>query len=504
MRKEQQKNYFKFYKQRFSTLFAPGLKIWSNGIPTKIDLYQSCANFCKYCYAKEMRDMTLKRNGILQNPLVARLIDMKAFVNYVNKAMKGEKTSMPFIAWALRNKYFMEAGTTGETFQEADYDYHLTDTYFNMMSELGIPIFVNTKMNLLCRDDKYVQLLVNHKAPVLLQPTFTTVDDNVAKVYEPLSPRPSERLRVCKYLNTFPHIKCASYISPFMPSITDANTEDFIGQMLDAGIVGAHLRDFYIQGPIFKSTFWKNYLKENADKLEPFPGGYHVKAQVRLDWMEKAQTIAQKRDKQFVIVGMKTKFFDLDTHYGKLVYDILPKPFQDGIVDFTAIPILRTIKRSKEPQLLLWQYLGYQKGQVNVPEYIRSNEGDINNLMDTTCNCNKSEVEIELEGYDWMVSGLWNGFQETPSGFISEVEGIYPVKENGSYMKDSDGNYIYAFLPQDKTHYLQSDSTDLFKVDAKKMKHPYVDYVDAKGFSKPNRSVLGVSDKFLKNYTVEV
>jgi hypothetical protein len=445
-----------------------------------------------------MRDMTLSRNGILQNPKVARILDIKALINFINKSLRGEETSMPFVSWALRNKYFIELGTTGETFQEADKHFHLTDTFFNITSELGIPIFINTKFNLLCTDDKYVNMLINHKAPILIQPTFTTTDDKLGRLYEPLAPLPSARLKLIRELGKYSNIKFAAYISPFMPGVTDLDTEKFITDIVDAGIIGAHLRDFYIQGQTFNNLFWKKYKLENADSLEPFPGGYHVKSSVKVAFMEKAQAIAVKKNPLFRIVGMKTKMFDLETHYGKLVYDILPDSFKEGIVDFTIIPILRAIKKNRNtPQLLLWDNLGYDYNKIKLPPNIRTNEGDINNLMDWGCNCNKSEVEMIIKGDVWINHGLWNGFDKEPSGFIKEMEGVYPVKAKGEYLKVGD-NWVYAYIPSSYEHLLRTNSEQLllFTPDKKTLVQPYVDEKDTKSFLIAKRP-KDTSDKWL-------
>lgn len=491
--------YYHWYKDRLDTLWAPGLKIWSNGIPLKLDLYQSCANFCKFCFSKEMRDMTLNRNGIQQNPRVARLVSYKSLINSFERAYKGDDEVHPFMNWALRNRYFIELGTTGETFQEADLDLKITDSFFRMCSSLQIPLFINTKLNLICHNEEYKQLLIDYKAPIILSLSLTTVDDKLGKLYEPLAPLPSERLRTVKELNQYPHIKTIAYISPFIPSVTNQNIEHFTNTLIDNGIIGGHLRDFFLQGQTFKNMFWQKYMDENKDSLESFPGGYHVKYEKKVEFVDKALEIGRKRNPKFFIVGMKTKLFDFDANYGKGVYDVLSDNFKEGIVDFTVIPILRKIKEnSNKPQLLLWSKLGYKRDKIKYPTFIRSNEGDINNLMDTNCNCNKSEVELRIEGFNWLTDGIWNGFNNTPEGFISKMEGIYPVKKGTEFIKE-DGNYLYAYIPKEQEGILKSESKQvlLFDVSSKELINPYVELKYINDFITPER-LGGTEDKWLK------
>lgn len=491
--------YYKFFKNRLDTLFAPAIKLWSNGIPLKLDLYQNCANFCRGCFAHEMRDMTLARNGLIQNSRVARTVHYQSLLNFFERAFRGDDTVHPFMNWALRNKYFIELGTTGETFQEADLELKLTDSFLRLCSSLQIPLFINTKFNLICRNEEYKQLLIDYKAPIIISLSLSTTDDKLGKLYEPLAPLPSERLKTAKELSVYKHIKFVVYISPFMPGVTNIDTEDYINKVVDAGIVGGHLRDFFLQGKTFSNEFWKKYKEDNKDSLESFPGGYHVKSHIKAEFIEKATSIAIKRDPNFRIVGMKTRFIDVDVNYGKMVYDILDDQFKKGIVDFTIIPILRKIKeRGEEPQLLIWDKIGYKRDKINYPEFIRSNEGDINNLMENECNCNKSEVELRIPGYTWITDGMWNGFKSIPSGFISRIEGMYPIKEGNQFVKEND-NYLYVYLPKVYENLLKSENKQILLnlCSPRDLKNPYIDYKDAKDFIIPEREG-GREDKWLQ------
>jgi DNA repair photolyase len=490
---------YKWYKERLDTIFAPAIKLWSNGISLKLDVYQNCNNFCKFCSSNSLQAMTLGRNGIKQNLKVARLVNIRSLINFFNRAFKNEDDVHPFMNWAIRNKMFIELGTTGETFQECDLDFRITYNLLKVLSGLHIPLFLNTKLNLICRDEEYKQLLINYKAPIFIQASFTSTDDKLVKRFEPLAPPPSERLRVIKELSQYEHIAVFTYISPFIPGLTDIDTEKFVNDILDAGMKGAHLRDFYIQGEQFQKPFWKKYVNNHKDSLETFPGGYHTTYEARINFLETAQNIALKRDPLFRIVGMKTKMFDKEVHYGKGVFDILSDDFKKGIVDFSIIPILRKIKENTDkPQVLIWNLLGYKKDKINYPEYIRTNEGDINNLMDWGCSCNKSEVELRIPGYDWIESGLWDGFQSYPSGFIGEVEGVYPVKDKcGEYLKDGD-NYVYVFIPKEFNYLLKSNTNQsfLFTPDKEDLQNPYVSEGDIKDFIIPER-LGGTDDKWI-------
>jgi hypothetical protein len=365
------------------------------------------------------------------------------------------------------------------------------------MSEYQMPIFINTKLNLLCYNDEYKQLLINHKAPLIICLTLTTVDDKLGKLYEPLSPLPSERLRTIKELSQYEHIKTIVYISPFMPGVTDIDIETYTNKILDTGIISAHLRDFYMQGKRFNNSFWQKYIGANRKSLEPFFGGFHATYESKRNFYLKMQEIAKKRDPKFIIVGMKSKWFELNPHHGKMNYDILPESFKKGITDFTAIPIMRKIKENiDKPQLLKWREIGHKN--INLPERIRTNEGKINNLMEGLCNCNTSDMNYEMTGKDWLVGGLWNGYVgNKPNGFFSGLDYIFPVAHSGEFVKDEEENYIYAYLPKKDWNLIKDEGQTFLTTpeSSSEMKNPTVEFNIAKDFLVPTRK-SGTEDKW--------
>jgi DNA repair photolyase len=489
------KNLYKYYKERM--YFAPAIKMFNNGIPLKCDTWSSCKNACRYCFAEELRKSTLSRVGIQTHPQVARFLNLKQLSKKFEESQAFKDENTPFINWSIRNKYFIELGTMGETFQEADLDFRVTYNFFRLMSEYKMPIFINTKLNLVCYNEEYKKLLTEHKAPIIICLTLTTVDDKLGKLYEPLSPLPSQRLKTIKELGKYDHIKTIVYISPFMPGVTDIDIPTYMGKIMDAGIISAHLRDFFMQGKKFQNSFWQQYVEKNKDDLEAFFGGYHATYESKRRFFLKAQEYASKRDPNFIIVGMKSKWFELNPHHGKMNYDILPESFKQGITDFTAIPIMRKVRENKDtPQLLKWTKIGHKN--INIPTRIRTNEGGINNLMEGLCNCNTSDFNYEMTGKDWLIGGLWNGYTgNKPDGFFAHLDYIFPVKHSGDYVKDEEGNYVYAYLPKKDWNLLRDDGQHFLFTpeDTSEMKNPSIDYNIAKEFLIPTRKG-DISDKW--------
>lgn len=489
------------YKERYETIFAPGIKMFNNGIALKLDTAQHCSNHCNFCLGSEYRESVLRRNGIIPNQKVARIFDIEGFARHLDKAYQNKRTSTPFMDWALRGKYFIEVGTTGETFQESDLVFHTAYNFMKICSDYHIPLFFNTKLNLICRDDNYKKLLIHHKAPIIICASFTTTDDKDGKIYEPLAPLPSERLKVLKELSQYEHIKIVFYISPFIPTVTDKDTDKYVADMMSVGTIGAHLRDFFIQGNIRQKPIWKKYIENNKGVLEPFPGGYHVGYQAKKDFYFKVSELGKVYNPQFEIVGMKSKWFELNPYHGKMCYDYLPQSFKEGIVDFTALPILRKIRENVDkPQVLYYSNLGYDISKIRAPKSIRTNEGNINNLMDCGSNCSTPDVQYELTGEEWIRGSLWNGWEENEvGGFLSELDGIYPVKKGKDLIKDKEGNYVYVYIPNTNLELVKSENNQDFLFTPDNSKHhdnPYVREEDLKGMLIPQRKG-DTSDKFL-------
>jgi DNA repair photolyase len=487
--------FYRTYKQGLDTIFSPVFKIWSNGIPLKLDTYSSCANFCRFCYAEELRKAGLGRCGVVPDRRILRVLDMKRFLDFVDKSLRGH-TRWPFMSWALRNKGYIELGTTGEAFQEIDLHTKITESFLRVASELELPLLINLKGNLLCRNEKYQKLIQDYKAPIIFFISFTTTDDKLGKLYEPLAPLPSERLKTFKEFSKLPHVWCVSYISPFMPGVTDLDTERYVTDLVENGVVGGHIRDFFLQGKTFQSGFWQNYIQKNAKDLEPFPGGHHVSYKARLKFMLNATKIGVKLNPSYRIVGMKTRFFDVDINWGKMMYDVLDDRFKSGVLDFSIIPLLRKIKKNNKPQLLFWNKMGYKKELIKYPPLIFSKEGGVDNLLTTYICINSSGLSFYLEGFDWIKRGIWNGFLKEPAtGFISRVEGIYPVKHKGKFFMDGE-DYVYAYIPKDRGDLVSGFGLMNLLISKGSFK-PYVEYNVAKDFMVPER-LGGTEDKWLK------
>ena len=431
-------------KQPVGDLYTPGIRLWSNGVPIKIDTYKSCSNRCTYCYARTLSAGMVELNGVKYDPRVCRYTPQSDIINLFKQA----NDPKGFVGWALRNRYFFEIGTVGEMFQEVDQKIRVTWDLIKLANEYKIPLMPNTKGNLLVRDESYFRLLADHSAPVIMNISLISHDDMLLKRYDPHAPLASERLKLIRDLKAV-GIPTAIYCGPYLEGVTNADLEAYIGAVIEAGAVALHLRNFYLTGKFLANPVWRRYIEANKDLMTK-KGQVHefTKAHLKEIYF-KMREIAQRYDPRFKIVGMKTEWFELEPYHGKLPLDWLPKRFQDGIVDFTALPIMRKIReRLDEPQLLDWNKIGYKRGLINAPDtvYITGNTEAkymVSSCLGCASNITSCPGVSTMDGFDWVKRALWEG--NRGKSFMATVKRVYRVMDaHGNFNPD-----LMAYIPPD-------------------------------------------------------
>ncbi len=167
------------------------------------------------------------------------------------------------------------------------------------------------------------------------------------------------------------------------------------------------------------------------------------------------QEHAAKIDPRFKIVGLKSSWFDLGDTHGKLAMDWMPSPFKKGIMDITAIPILRKIRENADkPQLLLWDKMGYSPDKVSYPRAVPTGEGWNSEAAWLNLGCmgciggtDAPRGKRWMDGWEWVKGSLWNGLKFTEP-FLPSVKRVYnTVDKNGDIVRDDNGDRILAYIP---------------------------------------------------------
>lgn len=472
-------------KKPVGDLYTPGLKIWTNGVPIKIDTYKSCSNRCTYCYARTLSAGMTEIQGVKYDPRILRYAPKNDIIKLFEQANNPDG----FVGWAIRNRYYFEAGTIAEMFQEADLEVRSTWDFIKAAATFEIPLMINTKGNLLVNNENYFRLLADHPAPIINNMSLISHDDHLLRSYDLYAPTATERLDLVRRLKEV-GIPTAIYCGPYLHGVTDADLEAYIGTVIDAGAVALHLRNLYLTGKFLANPKWKRYIDNNKSlmtkkgQVRQFSNAHLKEIYFRM------QEIGQSIDPRFKVVGLKSDWFELEPYHGRIPLDWLPQRFKDGIIEFTAIPIMRKIReRVDEPQLLIWEKVGYKRGAINTPRtvYISGNlEAKYLSMNCLRCvgTTMASPGIVTIDGYNWVKSGMWTG-DRAPS-FMSTVKRIYRVKdENGFYDPD-----LLAYVPPQ----LKDDYVAVVKTGRKET--GYVEMSKVKDLYTPEREG-GVEDKFL-------
>ena len=180
-----------------------------------MNIYQGCQHNCSYCDGRAEKygvtgmfglDVSVKTNAveILQQEL-----------SRMRKQPRG---------------YVMLGGGIGDSYQPIEEHYKLTRQILEVLVEYGLPVHVLTKSTLVHRDADLLRD-IHEERGVIISMSFSSVNDEISRIYEPEVPAPSERLWVLRQFKDM-DIPCGMFLLPVIPFITDM--EEMISESVTA------------------------------------------------------------------------------------------------------------------------------------------------------------------------------------------------------------------------------------------------------------------------------
>jgi len=164
-----------------------------------VNPYTGCSHACRYCYATFMA----RYSGHAEE--WGRFVDAKI--------------SMPeTLSREVRRKPRGRVGlsTVCDPYQPAEAQRQLTRRVLRILSNAGFPVLVMTKSDLVTRD---IDILRGAK-DVQVEMTIVTMEDDVARFFEPGAPLPRARLEACRELLAA-GIPVEVFVGPVLPYFTD-------------------------------------------------------------------------------------------------------------------------------------------------------------------------------------------------------------------------------------------------------------------------------------------
>lgn len=172
-----------------------------------INPYRGCEFGCKYCYARYTHEfMELRQPEDFESKIFAKRWNPAAFRAELKKVPIGEQIAI---------------GTATDPYQPAERRYGLTRRMLEMIAgERGHSLSIATKSDLVARDAELLGA-IGRRNQVHVSITVTTTDEDLARLLEPLAPRPSLRFAAMRKLADA-GVECGVLCCPLMPLINDS------------------------------------------------------------------------------------------------------------------------------------------------------------------------------------------------------------------------------------------------------------------------------------------
>ena len=171
-----------------------------------INPYRGCEFGCRYCYARYAHEFMELRDPVLfETRIFAKHFDAALFRRELARVPPDESI------WI---------GTATDPYQPAERRFNVTRRILGVFArDRGRRIGITTKSDLVARDaDLLAEIAAANSIHVNL--TITTLDESLARLIEPLAPRPSLRLQAVERLSAA-GIRCTVLAHPVMPLIND-------------------------------------------------------------------------------------------------------------------------------------------------------------------------------------------------------------------------------------------------------------------------------------------
>src|SRR5690348_16117304 len=172
-----------------------------------INPYRGCEFGCKYCYARYTHEfMEMRDPQQFERKIYAKRFDAARFRKELQALPVGESVAL---------------GTATDPYQPAERRYGVTRKMLEVFASMaGLRLGITTKSDLVARDvDLLKEITRRHYLRVSM--TVTTVDRELARLLEPMAPRPDLRLAAVRKLADG-GLRVIVGCAPVMPLLNDS------------------------------------------------------------------------------------------------------------------------------------------------------------------------------------------------------------------------------------------------------------------------------------------
>ena len=209
-----------------SLLNRSGITDWT------VNCYAGCQHGCRYCYARFATRFTHPREPW------GSFVDVKANApELLEKEVKRRRTGTVFVS------------SVCDAWQPLEAQYGLTRRCLEILLQHGFPLHTLTKSALAARD---LDLLAAYPDLVQFGVTLTTLDEELARLMEPVAASPHRRLALLSEAKG-KGIRTYAFLGPLMPGLAD--TEEQLAPLLKA-VREVGVDHFYVDRLNLRSGMW--------------------------------------------------------------------------------------------------------------------------------------------------------------------------------------------------------------------------------------------------------
>jgi DNA repair photolyase len=213
------------------------------GLPLRLDTYAGCAISCSYCFAR-LRGGNAQTNKI-------RYADPNSVITRFKNAFSKPEVTTGVVAELVRNKTPLHFGGMSDPFQPIENKEKASLKLLKYLASIQYPTVISTK-SALVSSPEYVDVLKENKN-LVVQFSFSTIDDQLAGIVEPHSNKPTQLLKTITVLS-INGIKTTVRWQPFIPSFSEEPAE-FVHKVSTCGI--KHVGLEHLKLPLErKSPLW--------------------------------------------------------------------------------------------------------------------------------------------------------------------------------------------------------------------------------------------------------
>ena len=341
-----------------------------------MNLYRGCTHGCAYC---DGRAETYRVAGDFDKD-----VEVKSnAIELLKRELDPGKKRKPF-----EKGFFLVGGGVCDSYQPLERQYRLTRQTLELMLQFNHPVHMLTKSTLITED---IHLLkeINRNSKAIVSMSFSSVDNEISKIFEPGVSPPEERLKCLQHFKQN-GIATGMFLMPVIPFITDTP------QMIERAVKAAKRVgvDFIIFGGMtLKDGRQKEHFMNVITEHYPQFSIEYDTIYANDKW---GNTIPEYYQYLNQIFLETTKKYSIATRIPSRLYNRILSINDLAVVMLEHLDYAFKLSGNKSP----YRYAAYQISKLNTPlTELRDNLRSINGIGKFTAQILKEIIDYRNSSY---------------------------------------------------------------------------------------------------------